>query len=132
MSGPSAIELPAASPIVRVEFGRLECARSVLFRLLDVEALSPRLRSALASRGAAALRDAGLLGAALEEHYSATEAARRVSRCADHIVDEIHAGRLRPAFRDGRGYLVPASALHAWLAERVFDSSSLTEKQAAG
>ena len=120
----------AAPQVLRVEFGRAEDARRVVFRLLG-GLLPERLRARAAARVAAELRDAGLLGSSVEEHYSAADLARRIGRSAEYLVSEIAARRLWPVLRDARGYLIPASSVNAWLAEYAFESSTATEKAGA-
>lgn len=116
--------------ICRVEFSRVEDARRVVFRLLD-GLLSERQRARVASCIAAELRDVGLLGSSVEEHYSAEGLAQRIERSAGYVSKEIAKLRLAPVLRDARGYLIPASSANAWLARYVFESSTAMEKGAA-
>jgi len=114
---------------VRVNFGVFEDARRVVF--CELTGLPSRQQSKLAHAVVSQLRNAGLLPGCVDQHYSATQTAALLGRSPEFVVKEISRGKLRPVYRDGGGWLVPASSIQRWLDERTFSaakSSSLIKK----
>lgn len=109
---------PAQLQAVRVEFSAVEDARRVVVEALA--SVPERQRSRLAAVVVAALRDAGSLGATIEQHYSAQDCARLLGRSARHITDECKRGNFGRVFFDAGGWMIPASGVQAWLERREF------------
>lgn len=107
--------------MVRVEFGVIEDARHVIYAGLD--GLEPRAQARLANKLTAALREAGLLSQAVEQHYNLRQLCALVGRCEKHLKAELIAGRFGTVMRDDGGWLVPASGVQGWLVARVFSGS---------
>lgn len=108
----------------RVEFSVVEDVRRALF--LELEGLPERQRSKLALRLTAKLRDGGWLTSGVEQHFKAVETAALISRTPEFVVKQCKAGRFGPVYRDDGGWLVPASGVQSWLAERLFSGLEVT------
>lgn len=116
---------------VRVQFGVQEDARRAVLDVLAGERhaklLNDRQRSQLAHELVAALREAGCLASAVEQHYDATQTAQLISRCSKFVGLEAKAGRFGPVMRDDKGWLIPASGIQRWLDARTFQVRTSTE-----
>lgn len=114
----------APPPVTRVEvrFSTVDDVRAAVFSELAV--LPDRQRAALANRLTAKLRHGGWLGASIEQHYKATEAARLIGRTPEFVVKECKAMRFGLVYRDDGGWLIPASGIQQWLERRIFGAST--------
>lgn len=105
-----------------------ECRRLVFCALASLPA---RQRSHLASVITSELRSAGLLGPRVEAHYSAPQAGLLLAgRCARWAAKAATEGKFGQCFRDGHGWLIPASGLELYLAARAVESSTALKKAA--
>lgn len=109
---------------MRVQFSSLEDVRRVLFSALN-GIVTSRQQSRLASVIAATLRDAGLLGSSVEQHYSAAQVASLLGRSPAWVVKHAKLSHFGPVSWDD-GLLIPASGVNAYLDEHRV--SSLPEK----
>ena len=100
----------------RVVFSRAEEARRLLVEVL-VE-LPPAVRSRLAARAVGRMRDAGFFQSDVERHFSAVQVADLLGRSPAYITAQVRSGLLSPACRDAGGWLLPGSAVNAWLGLR--------------
>jgi len=105
----------------RVHFSSLEDARRVVFSIL-AGSLPARDQSRLASVIAARLRDAGLLGSCVEQHFSAAQVAALLGRSPAWAVKRAKAGEFGPVAWDD-GLLIPASGVNWYLSVRIVGSS---------
>jgi hypothetical protein len=114
---------------LRVRFSTVEDARAALFSCLE-GVLPDVKRSRLADRMAANLRDAGLLGQSVEQHYSAQDVARLCGyRSSAWAVKHAKLGHFGPVACDGGDWLIPASGVNRYLAEHQVPIA--LEKEAA-
>lgn len=104
--------------ITRIQLSTLDDARRVVLDLLDC--VPERSRGRLAGQVVAALRDAGLLAASIEEHYSAAQVARFLGRSAEWVSDRARAGDFGRVVRDDGGWLIPASGVQRYLDAHSF------------
>lgn len=120
---------------VRVQFGVQEDARRAVLAALEVlpdaQRLEPLQRARLASKLTLALRDAGCLASAVEQHYDAQQTAGLIQRCAKYVGLQAKAGQFGPVCRDDRGWLIPASGIQRWLDGRLFAPVFLRETESA-
>lgn len=112
--------------LTRVQFGVVEDARRVALQALAAVP-DARLRARLAGEVTTALREAGALAQAVEQHYNARQVAELIARCPDYVCAQAKAGAFGPVMRDDGGWLIPASGVQAWLARRVFTGSRANE-----
>lgn len=115
----------SAPAVVQVSLSLREDAARRVFSLLEVVPARERRRVALAV--VEDFQRAGFFNFGIEQHYSAADFARLVGRSRAYIVQEIEAGRISPAFRDGGGFLIPASAGERWLESRRLGRSIVPE-----
>lgn len=108
---------------VRVVFSSLEDARRVVFSRLA--GLSPEKRARVASLIAADLRDAGLLGCSVEQHYKGVDVAALLSRTPEWVRGAAERGLFGEVFKDDGGWLIPASGVHAYLASHSVGSAPM-------
>jgi hypothetical protein len=78
-----------------------------------------RLRERAAFVIVSALRDAGFFAGAVEQHYSAVTVARLLSRSPEYITQQVKRGAFGRVFRDGAGWMIPASGVRRWLEDRA-------------
>jgi hypothetical protein len=104
-----------------VVFSSLEDARRVVFSEL-AGVLPARDQARLAGVVAARLRDAGLLGSCIEQHYSAAQVAALLGRSPAWAVKRAKAGEFGPVVWDD-GLLISASGFHGYLSARIVGSS---------
>ncbi len=116
--------LPTATR-VEVRFSSVDDVRALVFSELSV--LPDRQRAAVANKLTSKLRSGGWLGASIEQHYKAVDAARLIGRCPEFVVKECKAGRFGRVYRDDGGWLIPASGIQEWLERRIFGSSLTME-----
>ena len=116
----------ALAPVVEVRFSSANDVRAAIFLILDE--FPARQRSKLASKVAALLRDGRWLADPVESHYNATSTAAKLGRSPEFIVKECKAGRFGRVFRDNGGWLIPASGIEEWLAQRIYGDSEFAEK----
>jgi hypothetical protein len=104
---------------VAVRFTSLEDVRRVVFLGLAGDGgrkLTEAERARLASRIAASLRDAGLLGSSIEQHYSAGQVAALCGgRTSAWAVKRARLGDFGRVFCDGGHWLIPASGVQEYL-----------------
>lgn len=96
--------------------------RRVIFDALG--GLKPREQSRLAAATADALRDAGLLARAIEQHLTARQFARLINRCEEYVGKRCESGELSPVSRDDRGWMIPTSTAQCWLDRHCFGKSN--------
>lgn len=129
--------MPEQEPMhLRVAFSSLEDARRLVHELLAVarqRRLSDVERARLASRIAAGLRDAGLLGQSLEQCYSAADVGALCGgRTSAWAVKHARLGDFGAVFCDGGDWLIPASGVQEYLQRhRVTTTADVQEAQAA-
>jgi hypothetical protein len=113
---------------VRVQFGVQEDARRVIADVLadghHSKLLNDRQRARLAQVLTSALRDAGCLASAVEQHYDAQQTAVLIQRCSKYVGLQARAGAFGPVMRDDKGWLIPASGIQRWLEARLFAGSA--------
>lgn len=100
----------------RVEFSLAEECRRAVVAALEEAGIPRRPAGVAASRVVDRVRAAGLLHGDVERHYSARQVAELLGRSPAFVVGLIRAGALRPVYRDGGGWMIPASAVNTWLA----------------
>lgn len=109
---------------VRVKFSTLEDARRVVVDVLaGVRGVSEASRGRIAGAIVADLRDARLLAASIEQHYSAVQVASLLGRSVEWVTQRAKAGAFGPVSVDGGGYLIPASGVQRYLDGCVFSGS---------
>lgn len=121
-----------ASPknIVRVEFSALEDCRRAVFLCLD--GIDERKRARLAGVIAATLRDSGLLGGSVEQHYSAAQVAALCGgRSSAWAVRHARAGDFGPVICDGGDWLIPASGVNKYLSRYLVGVATPGKKDGA-
>jgi hypothetical protein len=120
---------------VRVVFSSLEDARRVVFLELNKvrnRKLSDQERSRVASRIAAALRDAGVLGSGIEQHYSAAQVAVLCGqRTSAWAVQHAKAGAFGRVFFDGGNWLIPASGVRDYLDRHAVGVGAMSQLEVA-
>lgn len=120
---------------VRVVFSSLEDARRAVFFELGRFAgrkVTEQERSKAASRIAAALRDAGLLGHSVEQHYSAAQVAALCGqRTSAWAVKHAKAGDFGAVFFDGGNWLIPASGVLDYLDRHTVNGCNTAQMEVA-
>lgn len=107
-------------PVLQVRLSTIEDARRAVFLILQDSSLSAAKQRSMANAITAQLREQGLLASSVEQLYKASEVALLVSRTPEHVVAEAKAGRFGVCYRDGGGWLIPASGIQSWLDRRAF------------
>lgn len=110
---------------MRVSVGTLEDARRAVFSVL--QGFDHRKRAQVCAGVVESLRAAGVLGAVVDQHYSAAELARLLGRCPEYVSDQARKGAFGPVMRDAKGWLIPASGVNRWLAGLVVTSPAELE-----
>lgn len=106
-----------------------DCRRAVFLCLAGID---ERKRARLAGVIAAGLRDAGLLGGSVEQHYSAAQVAALCGgRSSAWAVRHARAGDFGPVICDGGDWLIPASGVNDYLARYAVGVATFGKKDGA-
>lgn len=120
---------------VRVVFSSLEDARRVVFLELGQftgRKLSELERAKVASRLAAALRDAGVIAGSIEQHYSAAQVAALCGqRTSAWAVKHAKQGDFGAVFFDGGNWLIPASGVRDYLDRHAVCVGTMSQLEVA-